>query len=240
VEIFDNDDYVADQGPSPGAMVGRHQPQVGRLLRDANHLGSVDLHAAFVELEPGAGVAARARCRSAENGGELGHAQGLGGCADQPDPAVDPRPSLRPGLRDEGRAGEHGVCLDRTRHWRNLAAAGRPGWARIFDSHFMPVTNVFTQFPIPPNVEKYRREGGVFNGTIFRVGHFFALAMQHDWPVLQARPEPGSVANNAFLQIWPTGPDVRWPPTRPVDDLGDPHQVTRFLEIGPPLVLYGP
>jgi hypothetical protein len=104
----------------------------------------------------------------------------------------------------------------------------------------MPVTNVFTQFPIPPNVEKYRREGGVFNGTIFRVGHFFALAMQHDWPVLQARPEPGSVANNAFLQIWPTGPDVRWPPTRPVDDLGDPHQVTRFLEIGPPLVLYGP
>jgi hypothetical protein len=123
---------------------------------------------------------------------------------------------------------------------RNLADE-QLGRVHIFDFHFMPVTNHLRQFPIPPDVEKYRREGGVFNGTIFQVGHFFALAFQHDWPGLQARPKPGSEAVDALPPIWPIGPTVHWPPPRPVDDLGDLHKVTRFLLIAPPLApVYGP
>lgn len=38
----------------------------------------------------------------------------------------------------------------------------------------MPVTNVFQRFPTSPLIEEYRSLGGVFNATIFRVGHFFA------------------------------------------------------------------
>jgi hypothetical protein len=109
------------------------------------------------------------------------------------------------------------------------------GWAQLFGFHLMPVTNVFPQFPLPPDVERYRREGGVFNGTIFRVGHFFALAIQHDWPGLRARPKPDSAAADAFLTIWPGGQDIRWPPTWPVDELGDPHKVTRFFQMARPL-----
>ena len=99
----------------------------------------------------------------------------------------------------------------------------------------MPVTNHLRRFPIPPDVENYRREGGVFNGTIFQVGHFFALAFQHDWPGLQTQPKPGSKAVDALPPIWPTGPTVHWPPPKPVDDLGDLHKVTRFLQIASPL-----
>jgi hypothetical protein len=64
---------------------------------------------------------------------------------------------------------------------RNLADAPT-GRVHIFDFHFMPVTNHVGQFPIPPDVERYRQEGGVFNGTIFQVGHFFALAFQQIGP----------------------------------------------------------
>jgi hypothetical protein len=125
--------------------------------------------------------------------------------------------------------------------WWNLAHPSRRGKAKLFDSHFMPVTDVFPQFPTSPLLEKYRSNGGVFNGTIYRVGHFFALALQHDWPGLRARPKPGSAAADAFLPIWPTDPTVLWPPPRPVDDLGDAHKVTSFLQIAPPLVpVYGP
>lgn len=118
---------------------------------------------------------------------------------------------------------------------RNLAHPVRPGQALLFDSHFMPVTDVFPQFPVPPDLERYRSEGGVFNGTIFQVGHFFALALQHDWPGLRGRAKPDSEAADAFLPVWPTGPAVRWPPRRPVDDLGDAHKVTRFIQMAPPL-----
>jgi hypothetical protein len=89
------------------------------------------------------------------------------------------------------------------RRW-NLADAPT-GRADIFDFHFMPVTNKLRQFPIPPDVERYRREGGVFNGTIFQVGHFFALAFQHDWPaadVSEAGVRGGRrIATN--LAYWP-------------------------------------
>jgi len=119
---------------------------------------------------------------------------------------------------------------------RNLADPARPGRAKLFDSHFMPVTNVFPEFPMPPDLARYRDEGGVFNGTIFQVGHFFALVLQHDWPGLRAQPRPGSEAEHAFVPIWPVGPDIRWPPLRPVDDLGDAHKATRFLQIAPPVV----
>jgi hypothetical protein len=89
--------------------------------------------------------------------------------------------------------------------------------------------------PLPPDVERYRQEGGLFNGTIFQVGHFFALAFQHDWPGLRTYPKPESEAVDALPQIWPIGPTVHWPPPTPVDDLGDLHKVTRFLQISPPL-----
>jgi hypothetical protein len=125
------------------------------------------------------------------------------------------------------------------RRW-NLTDPNRPGTEQPLDSHFMPVTDVFPEFP-PPDLERYRSEGGVFNGTVFQVGHFFALALQHDWPGLRARPNPHSAAADTFLPIWPAGPTVRWPPPRPVEDLGDPHKVTRFLEIARPAVpLIGP
>jgi len=67
------------------------------------------------------------------------------------------------------------------RRW-DLADPELLGRAQLFEFHFMPVTSAFPQFPIPPDVERYRREGHVFNATIFRVGHFLALALQHDWP----------------------------------------------------------
>ena len=119
-------------------------------------------------------------------------------------------------------------------HRRNLVDAPT-GRLHIFDFHLMPLTNKFRRFPIPAEVEQYRREGGVFNGTIFQVGHFFALAFQHDWSGLRIHPTPGSEAVDALPQIWPIGPTVHWPPPKPVDDLGDPHEVTRFLQIAPPL-----
>jgi hypothetical protein len=121
------------------------------------------------------------------------------------------------------------------RRW-NLAHPHRPSRAQLFDFHFMPVTDVFPRFPTSPLIERYRSEGGVFHGTVLQVGHFFALALQHDWPGLRARPRPGSAAADAFVPVWPAGPTVQWPPPRPVDDLGDPHQVTRFLQIAPPSV----
>ena len=119
---------------------------------------------------------------------------------------------------------------------RNLADPVRPGRAQLLDSHFMPVTDVFPQFPLPPDLEMYRSQGGLFNGTTFQVGHFFALALQHDWPGLRARPKPDSEAANALVPIWPVGATVRWPPRRPIDDLGDAHHLTRFLQMAPPLV----
>ena len=94
------------------------------------------------------------------------------------------------------------------RRW-DLANPEWLGTAELFDFHLMPVINAFPQFPLPPGIERYRREGNPLNGTIFQVGHFFALALQHDWPGLQARPKPESEADGAFLQIWPTGPAVR-------------------------------
>lgn len=121
-------------------------------------------------------------------------------------------------------------------HRWKLANPALPSRVQLFDSHFMPVTVVFPAFPMPPNLERYRSEGGVFNGTVFQVGHFFALALQHDWPGLRARPKPDSAAADAFLRIWPSGPTVRWPPPRPVEDLGDPHKVTQFLQIALPIV----
>jgi hypothetical protein len=120
--------------------------------------------------------------------------------------------------------------------WRaNLAAPNRTDRMQLFDAHFMPVRDALPQDPLPPHLESYRGESGVFNATIFQVGHFFALALQHDWPGLPARVNPGTQAADALLPIWPTGPTVHWPPPRPVDVLGDPHKVTRFLQIGVPL-----
>ncbi|KAB1160981.1 hypothetical protein F6X68_06645 [Micromonospora sp. AMSO12t] len=118
----------------------------------------------------------------------------------------------------------------------NLADPNWPRRAQLFGAHFIPVTDKLPVFPVPPDFERYRSEGGVFNATIFQVGHFFALALQHDWPGLRARPNPGSAAAGALRPIWPTARTVEWPPPRPVDDLGNPHKVTRFLQIAPPLV----
>ena len=102
---------------------------------------------------------------------------------------------------------------------RDLASRTHPGNVTLLNSHFMPVTNVFPEFPIHPEIERYRTEGGVFNATIFQAGHFFALALQHDSP---------------------DGLDVRWPPPRAVDELGDPHKITRFFEVAPVMASVGP
>jgi hypothetical protein len=108
-------------------------------------------------------------------------------------------------------------------HRWNLADH-QPGRAHIFDFYFMPVADHHLgQAPLPPDVQRYRQEGGVFNGTIFQVGHFFALAFQHDWPGLRMHPTPGSEAVAALPPIWPIGPTVHWPPPKPVDDLGNLH-----------------
>jgi hypothetical protein len=119
---------------------------------------------------------------------------------------------------------------------QNLAHPTKPGRAKLFDSHFMPVTNAARKGPVPADLERYISEGGVFNGTIFSVGHFFALVLQHDWPGLQFRPTPGSDAEQAFISIWPVGDDVQWPPPLPVDVLGNTHHVTQFFQMAPPLV----
>jgi hypothetical protein len=125
------------------------------------------------------------------------------------------------------------------RRW-DLADRELVGRATLFDFHLIPVINAFPQFPIPPEIESYRPAGHPLNGTIFQVGHFFALALQHDWPGLQARPKPGTEADGAFLHIWP-GDAVRWPARRHIDDLGDPHKITRFFQMAPPLVpIYEP
>jgi hypothetical protein len=125
---------------------------------------------------------------------------------------------------------------------QNLAHPTKPGRAKLFDSHFMPVTNAERKDSLDGDLEKkYISEGGVFNGMIFSVGHFFALVVQHDWPGLQFRPIQGSDAEQAFVSIWPVGDDVPWPPPLPVDVLGDTHHVTQFFEMGLPLVrVYGP
>ena len=119
--------------------------------------------------------------------------------------------------------------------WWNLAHPTRRNRADLFDFHFMPVTNVFPRFPTSSAIEQYRSQGGVFNGTIFRVGHFFALALQHDWPGLRAGPKPLTPAAEALMPIWPVGHNIQWPTPRPVDDLGDPHKITMFLIMAPPL-----
>jgi hypothetical protein len=118
----------------------------------------------------------------------------------------------------------------------NLVQTDRPDRVQWFDFHFMPVTDVFPGSTLPPVLERYRSEGGVFNGTVLQVGHFFALALQHDWPGLRARAIPTSPAASALLPMSATGPTVHWPPPRPADHLGDPHKVTRFLELAPPVI----
>ena len=125
---------------------------------------------------------------------------------------------------------------------QDLAHPARPGRGKLFDSHFMPVTDVERLGPVPADLTRYISEGGVLNGTIFQVGHFFALVLQHDWPGLRVRPRLGTDAEHALVQVWPAvGGDVRWPPRLPVDELGDPHRVSRFLEMAPPLSpVYGP
>jgi hypothetical protein len=125
---------------------------------------------------------------------------------------------------------------------QDLAHPARPGRARLFDSHFVPATKVERPGPVPADLTRYISEGGVLNGTIFQVGHFFALVLPHDWPGLRVRPRPGTDAEQAFVQVWPAaGGDVRWPPPLPVGGLGDPHRVTGFFEMAPPLVpVYGP
>jgi hypothetical protein len=134
-------------------------------------------------------------------------------------------------------AAAQGAPVNTIRVWigerRDLASRMRPGEVTLLNSHFMPLTNVFPEFPIHPEIGRYRADGGVLNATIFQAGHFFALALQHDWPGLPARPNPKTKARHALLPIWPTGPDVRWPPPRAVDELGEPHKITRFLEIAP-------
>lgn len=124
---------------------------------------------------------------------------------------------------------------------QNLVHPTRRGRARLFDSHFMPLTNA-ERPETNPLFASYINEGCVLNGTIFQVGHFFALVVQHDWPGLRARTKPGTDAEGAFVQVWPAaGEDILWPPALPVDGLGDPHQVTRLLEMAPPLVpVYDP
>jgi hypothetical protein len=71
-----------------------------------------------------------------------------------------------------------GVPPNTMRVWigwqRNLAEMDRPGKVQLFDSHFLPVTNAFQQSPLPADVERYRREGGVFNGSI--LGSVISLA----------------------------------------------------------------
>jgi hypothetical protein len=116
---------------------------------------------------------------------------------------------------------------------RSLADPLRHGRARLFDSHFMPVTNVARQFPMPPDLNRYVSEGGVFNATIFQAGHLFGLALHHDWPGLEVRPIPGRKGDGAFVQVWPTGGVAQWPPPHPVDGLGDPHRVTELFQMRP-------
>jgi hypothetical protein len=125
---------------------------------------------------------------------------------------------------------------------QNLAHPTKRGRAKLFDSHFMPVTNADREGPGHSDLlERYINEGGVFDATIFAVGYLFALVLQHDWPGLQFRPTPGSDAEQAFVSIWPVGDDVQWPPPLPVDVLGNAHYVTQFFEMGLPLVrVYGP
>jgi hypothetical protein len=122
---------------------------------------------------------------------------------------------------------------------RNLADPDHPGRTRLFNAHFMPVTNADRDGPVPADLTRYISEGGVLNGAIFQVGHFFALVLQHDWPGLQARPKPGSDAEQTFMPIWPAGVDVRWPPARPVDGLGNIHRVTQYFAMRPPVVQVG-
>lgn len=100
----------------------------------------------------------------------------------------------------------------------------------------MPVTDAERSRPIPLDLATYIGQGGVFNGTIFMVGRFFALVLQHDRPGLQIRPTPGSDAEGALVPIWPTDVQVHWPPPLPVDVLGKLHRVTQHLQMLPPQV----
>ena len=119
---------------------------------------------------------------------------------------------------------------------QDLADPDHPGRTRLFNAHFMPLTNAERQGPIPADLTTYIAGGGVLNGTIFQVGHFFALVLQHDWPGLEARAVPGSDAEQAFVSIWPAREKVAWPPAGSVDVLGDIHRVTQFFQMRPPAV----
>ena len=116
----------------------------------------------------------------------------------------------------------------------NLADPVHPGRAKLFDSHFMPLTNVARGFPVSPELNEYVDQGGVIYATVFQIGHFFALALHHDWPGLEARPIPGSPGDGAFASIWPPAGIVRWPPPLTVDGLGNPHRITQFFQMKPP------
>jgi hypothetical protein len=113
----------------------------------------------------------------------------------------------------------------------NLLNPKRADMVQLFDFHYMPIRDAFAEQPLPPNIQNYRSAGGVFNATLFQLGHFFVLALQHDWPGLHVRPKPGTEGADALLPIWPAGPTLQWPPSQPVDVLGDPHKVTRFLQM---------
>jgi hypothetical protein len=135
-----------------------------------------------------------------------------------------------------------GAPTDTVRVWvgrQDNLADPLPGRVILFDSHFMPLTNVARGFPTNPALNKYIASGGMLNATTFRVGHFFALVLHHDWPGLQVRPVPGTAAEHCFVPIWPVGPTVRWPPPFPADGLGNPHHITRFFQLKPPEMTVG-
>jgi hypothetical protein len=115
----------------------------------------------------------------------------------------------------------------------NLTRRDQPNWQPYFSSHFMPLANAIPG-PRGPLIEQYLSTGHPINAMSFQVGHFYTLAVYHDWPGLQLRARPDSMAANSLTLVTPASTSIQWPPSVPVDLLGDPHAVTRHLELAPP------
>jgi hypothetical protein len=99
-----------------------------------------------------------------------------------------------------------GAPPDTMRVWvsrrRNLADAPT-GRMQIFDFYFMPVTNHIRQFPTPPEVERYRRKGGVQRNdlsgwALLRPGFPARLARPADGPEVWIRGGRRIAANLAY------------------------------------------
>ena len=110
---------------------------------------------------------------------------------------------------------------------QNLAHPTKPGRAKLFDSHFMPVTNAARKGPVPADLERYISEVAFSTA----VGHSSSPWCSSRLARAAVPPDAG-IGRGAGLHFDLAGRRRRPVATAlPVDVLGNTHHVTQFFQM---------